>query len=198
MPFDLFSALAVFALVGTLTPGPNNLMLLASGANFGLHRSLPHMLGIILGFPAMIFLVGLGALRLFDRWPALHNVLLAASVAYMIWLAWKIAHASPPAEARQQGRPLTFLQSAGFQWINPKAWTMALGAITLYAASRDLASLLWVVGTYVAAGVLSTTVWTTLGRQLRRLLRAPGQLRLFNRVMAVLLLASLVPALLPG
>ena len=195
MTFDLFSALAVFALVGTLTPGPNNLMLLASGANFGLHRSLPHMLGIILGFPAMIFLVGLGALRLFDRWPALHNVLLAASVAYMIWLAWKIAHASPPAEARQQGRPLTFLQSAGFQWINPKAWTMALGAITLYAASRDLVAVAWVSGTYAVIGTASAVTWTVLGTGLRRWLDKPGRLRLFNWSMAAILLAAMVPVL---
>lgn len=198
MTYELFSALALFALVGTMTPGPNNLMLLASGANFGLTRTLPHMLGIILGFPAMILLVGLGALQLFDRWPLLHTLLLAGSVVYMLWLAWKIAHAAPPDEQSAAGRPLTFLQSAGFQWINPKAWTMALGAITLYAASRDFGALLWVVGTYVAAGVLSTTTWTVLGRQMRRLLRAPQRLRLFNRAMALLLLASLVPALLPG
>lgn len=196
MTFELFSALAIFALVGAITPGPNNLMLLASGANFGLRRSLPHMLGIILGFPAMIFLVGLGALRAFERWPVLHHLLLAGSVVYMLWLAWKIANAAPPSETPGQARPLTFLQSAGFQWINPKAWTMALGAITLYAASRDLSSLLWVTGTFVAAGVLSTTVWTVLGQQMRRILRSPGQLRLFNRAMALLLLASLVPALL--
>ncbi|WP_417524230.1 LysE family translocator [Marinovum sp.] len=196
MTYDLFSALVVFALVGTMTPGPNNLMLLASGANFGLKRSLPHMLGIILGFPAMIFCVGLGVLQLLDRWPLLHDLMLAGSVIYMLWLAWKIANAAPPGEAPDHARPLTFLQSAGFQWINPKAWTMALGAITLYAASRDLAALLWVVGIYVAAGVLSTTTWTTLGGQMRRLLRAPGHLRLFNRAMALLLLASLVPALL--
>ncbi|WP_323766033.1 LysE family translocator [Marinovum sp.] len=196
MTLDLFSALAVFALVGAITPGPNNLMLLASGANFGLKRSLPHLLGIILGFPGMIFLVGLGALSAFERWPVQHHVLLAGSVVYMLWLAWKIANAAPPSETPTRARPLTFLQSAGFQWINPKAWTMALGAITLYAADRDLASLLWVVGAYVAAGVLSTTVWTTLGQQLRRILRSPRQLRLFNRAMALLLLASLVPALL--
>ena len=105
--------------------------------------------------------------------------------------------ARPPRHGSRDG-PLTFLQSAGFQWINPKAWTMALGAITLYAASLDLASLLWVVGTYVAAGVLSTTVWTTLGRQLRRLCARRASCGCSTRAMAVLLLASLVPALLPG
>ncbi|TNF18505.1 MAG: LysE family translocator [Rhodobacteraceae bacterium] len=195
MTYDLFTALAAFAFVTLITPGPNNLMLLASGANFGLRRSLPHMLGIILGFPAMILLVGLGVMRAFEAWPLLRDVLLVASVGYMAWLAWKIAHAAPPAEARANARPLTFLQSAGFQWVNPKAWTMALGAITLYAASRDVQAILWVSGMYVALSVISCGVWVALGGQVRRLLRDPRHLRLFNWTMAGLLLASLIPAL---
>lgn len=195
MTFDLFTALATFAFVTVITPGPNNLMLMASGANFGLRRSVPHMLGIILGFPLMILLVGLGVMRAFAVWPVLQQVLLVGSVAYMAWLAWKIAHSAPPAEAQANARPLTFLQSAGFQWVNPKAWTMALGAITLYAASRDLSAILWVSGMYVALALISTTVWVVLGQQVRRVLRNPRHLRLFNWLMAGLLLASLIPAL---
>ncbi len=200
MTFDLFTALAAFAFVTVITPGPNNLMLMASGANFGFRPSLPHMLGIILGFPAMVLLVGLGVMRVFDLWPPLQSVLLVGSVLYMLWLAWKIAHAAPPSDAPEAGdtraRPLTFLQSAGFQWVNPKAWSMGLSAITLYAAGRDLQSVLWVSGVYVAVGVISTTTWVVLGRELRRFLRDPRHLRVFNWVMAGLLLASLVPALL--
>lgn len=195
MTHDLFTALAAFAFVTVITPGPNNLMLMASGANFGLRRSVPHMLGIILGFPVMILLVGLGVMRAFEIWPVLRDVLLVGSVAYMAWLAWKIANAAPPAEAQANARPLTFLQSAGFQWVNPKAWTMALGAITLYAASRDFQAILWVSGMYVAVAMISTTVWVALGQQVRRVLRNPRHLRLFNWLMAGLLLASLIPAL---
>lgn len=195
MTYDLFTALAAFAFVTVITPGPNNLMLMASGANFGLRRSVPHMLGIILGFPVMILLVGLGVMRAFEAWPLLRDVLLVASVGYMGWLAWKIANAAPPAEAPANARPLTFLQSAGFQWVNPKAWTMALGAITLYAASRDVQAILWVSGMYVAVALFSTTVWVALGQQVRRQLRNPRHLRLFNWLMAGLLLASLIPAL---
>jgi threonine/homoserine/homoserine lactone efflux protein len=120
-------------------------------------------------------------------------------VAYLLWLAWKIAHAAPPvAEGAQAGgRPLTFLQSAAFQWVNPKAWSMALSAITLYATGRDPAAVLWVAGVYVGVSVISTTSWTVLGQQMRRLLKNPARLRLFNRVMAVLLVATLVPVLWP-
>lgn len=197
MTIDVFLALAAFAFVSVITPGPNNLMLMASGANFGLRRSVPHMLGVGLGFPLMIVPVGLGAMQIFDMWPATHVVLKVLSVLYMLWLAWKIAHATAPAEATAEGRPLTFLQAAAFQWVNPKAWSMALGAITLYAASRDLGAILWVAGTYVGLGVISTSSWTVMGQQLRHILSNKRRLRLFNWTMAGLLVASLVPVLLP-
>lgn len=193
---DIFLALAGFALVTVITPGPNNLMLMASGANFGFRRSIPHMLGVGLGFPLMIVPVGLGVMQVFDLWPLSYTILKILSVAYMLYLAWKIANAAPPDGApRTDSRPLTFLQASAFQWVNPKAWSMALGAITLYATGRDLGAVLWVAGTYVAMGCLSTTSWTVLGQQLRRLLNRPKRLRLFNWTMAALLVASLLPVL---
>ncbi|SHM68638.1 Threonine/homoserine/homoserine lactone efflux protein [Roseovarius litoreus] len=198
MSLELLTALVAFAFVTVITPGPNNLMLMASGANFGFRRSVPHMLGIGLGFPSMVFLVGIGVMQLFDLWPPSYLILKVLSVAYLLYLAWKIANAAPPKEARSEGRPLTFVQSAAFQWVNPKAWSMALSAITLYATSRDLAAVLWVAGTYVAVSTVSTTSWTVLGQQMRRLLNSPAKLRLFNRVMAGLLVATLIPVLWPG
>jgi len=196
MTLDLFFALAGFALVTVITPGPNNLMLMTSGANFGFRRTIPHMLGVGLGFPMMIGPVGLGIMQVFDFWPLSYTVLKILSVAYLLYLAWHIAHAAPPDGAPQAGRkPLSFLQAAAFQWVNPKAWSMALGAITLYAAGRDLAAILWVSGTYVAMGCISTTSWTILGQQLRRLLDRPKRLRVFNWTMAGLLVASLFPVL---
>lgn len=198
MTFDLFSALATFALVTVMTPGPNNLMLMASGANFGFRRTLPHMLGIGVGFPSMVLLVGIGVMQVFDRWPLSYTILKVLSVGYLLYLAWKIANAAPPREAKAEGKPLTFLQSAAFQWVNPKAWSMALSAITLYAASRDLGAVLWVAGVYVAVSAVSTTTWTVVGQQMRRLLKNPARLRAFNWVMAALLVATLVPVLWPA
>ncbi|MCX7646320.1 MAG: LysE family translocator, partial [Rhodobacteraceae bacterium] len=119
MNADLLLALAAFAFVTSITPGPNNIMLMTSGANFGFRRTLPHMAGVALGFVFMAAAVGLGLVRLFDAWPASHTVLKAASVAYLLWLAWKFAHAAPPEGRDEAGRPMTFLQAAAFQWVNP-------------------------------------------------------------------------------
>ncbi|WP_397543702.1 LysE family transporter [Roseovarius salis] len=198
MTLDLFTALVTFAFVTVITPGPNNLMLMASGANFGFRRTVPHMMGIGLGFPSMVFLVGVGVMQLFDMWPASYMLLKVVSVAYLLYLAWKIANAAPPEQTAAGGRPLTFLQSAAFQWVNPKAWSMALSAITLYAASRDMAAVLWVAGVYVAVSAVSTTSWTVLGQQLSRLLKSRARLRAFNWVMAGLLVATLLPVLWNG
>lgn len=194
---DLLTALTTFAFVTVMTPGPNNLMLMASGTNFGFSRSIPHMLGIGLGFPLMVACVGLGVMQVFDLWPLSYTVLKIGSVTYLLYLAWKIANAAPPRDAESSGKPLTFLQSAAFQWVNPKAWSMALSAITLYATGRDLISVLWVAGVYIVMSGVSTTSWTLLGQQLRRMLRNQARLRAFNWFMAALLIATLIPVLWP-
>lgn len=193
MTQDLFLALALFCFVTVASPGPNNLMLMASGANFGFRRTLPHLAGVAWGFPLMIVPVGLGVMQVFALWPWTQGALKALCLVYMLWLAWKIAHAAPPAEARTTARPLSLWQAAGFQWVNPKAWTMALGAITLYAASRDLPSILWVAGTYAVIATLTCSGWVVLGTGVRRLLARPARLQWFNRAMAVLLVASVLP-----
>jgi len=196
MTYDILLALALFAFATVFSPGPNNLMLMTSGANFGLRRTVPHLLGVATGFPAMIVLVGLGVMQLFDAYPVSYTILKVLSVTYMLFLAWKIAHAAPPKDAETDARPLTYLQAAAFQWVNPKAWSMALGAITLYATTRDLLAIVAVAATYMAIGSLSATSWTVLGTGIRRLLDKPGRLTAFNWSMAALLLASLIPAFL--
>lgn len=197
MTYEIFSALIAFCFVGVITPGPNNMMLMASGANFGFRRTVPHMLGVGLGMPILTLMVGVGAMQVFERFPLVRTVLTVLSVAYLLWLAWKIAHAAAPEKARTTGRPLTFLQAAAFQWVNPKAWFMALSAITLYAAGREMTAILWVAGAYAAVSCISTTSWTAIGQQLRRWLTSPHRLRAFNWTMAILLVATLIPVLWP-
>ncbi len=195
MSFDLLLALLAFAFVGVMTPGPNNLMLLASGANYGLKRTLPHMAGIALGVPVMAIVLGLGAAEVFTRWPALHTILQALCTLFLLYLAWKVATAAAPGEAEASGRPLTFLEAAAFQWVNPKAWTIALTAIALYAGSGALTEVLAVALAFVACSLVSTTTWTLLGGRIRGWLQRPGRLRAFNLTMATLLVASLYPML---
>ncbi|MFY0690851.1 MAG: LysE family translocator [Paracoccaceae bacterium] len=197
MSFDLLVALSAFAFVSSITPGPNNLMVMASGANFGFRRSIPHMLGIGLGFGFMIVLVGLGLAQIFETYPVAHTILKVASIGYLTWLAWKIANAAAPQEQGTSGTPMTFLQAAAFQWVNPKAWTMALTAITVYAADQSAQSILLVAGIFVLINIPSVSSWTVLGQQMRRFLTSPRRLRAFNFTMAGLLILSLYPVIGP-
>ena len=138
MSYDLLLALTLFAFVSSITPGPNNLMLMASGANFGFRRTLPHLLGVGIGFTLMIVLVGVGLVQVFDLYPISHQILKVVSVIYLLWLAWKIANAAPPeGDVQSAGTPITFIQAALFQWVNPKAWTMALTAISAYTPDSN-------------------------------------------------------------
>lgn len=196
MTYDLIPALAGFAFVSSITPGPNNLMLMASGANFGFWRSIPHMLGIGIGFTIMIILVGLGLIRLFDLFPLTYTILKVFSIAYLTWLAWKIANAAPPKTGESSGTPMTFVQAALFQWVNPKAWSMALTAITAYAPERTVWSILIVGLVFGVINLPCVSTWTVLGQQIRRILNRPRWLRAFNIGMAVLLLLSALPVLL--
>ena len=198
MTLDTFPALALFAFVSSGTPGPNNLMLMASGANYGFRRTLPHMLGISVGFGVMIVLTGLGLAQVFDRFPHSYTLLKIASVAYMLYLAWRIANAAPIKERDADSRPMTFLQAAAFQWVNPKAWAMALTAITVYIADSGVWMLLIGALCFVTVNLPSVCIWTVMGQQMARILTNPVRLHLFNWTMAALLLASLYPLLQMG
>lgn len=195
MSFAILTALLGFAFVATVTPGPNNLMLMASGANFGFRRTLPHMLGIVGGVSVMAFLVGAGLMALFDILPALNLVLKVVSVGYLLWLAFKIATAAPVEERDPDGRPMTLFQAATFQWVNPKAWAMCLSAITLYAPDRSLLSVAIVAGAFALVSFPAISVWAWLGTVVRQWLSNATRLRVFNITMATLLVASLYPVL---
>ena len=198
MTTELFVALAVFALVSSITPGPNNLMLMASGINFGLRRTVPHMLGVSIGFTLMIVLIGLGVMKVIEAVPGSVLVITVASGLYLLYMAWKIAttDTSPAAKAGAAGssKPFTFLQAALFQWVNPKAWTMALTAISAYAPkSQGWLGVLVVAGVFGIINLPSTGAWAVMGAKMRRFLSDPVRLRTFNIVAALLLVASLYP-----
>ncbi|MBL8831852.1 MAG: LysE family translocator [Rhodospirillales bacterium] len=196
LPLDQFLALLVFSFVTSATPGPNNMMLLASGVNFGFARTIPHMLGIGIGFMLMVLLVGLGIGQLFALLPWLHATLKIAGFAYMLWLAWKIANAGTIGEGRDAGRPMTFLAAAAFQWVNPKAWAMAISAVATYTLADDYVFSVAVVAlTFGIVNLPTVSTWALFGVWLRRFLSDPHTVKWFNRTMAVLLVASLLPVL---
>ncbi len=198
MSYEVLIALIGFAFASSITPGPNNLMLMASGANYGLRRTVPHMLGISLGHAFMVVMVGVVLLRMFEAYPVLNIVLKVLSAAYMMWLAWKIANAVAPEAKEVTGNPFTFLQAAAFQWVNPKAWFMAITAISAYAPQDRsvLVGSLIVALVFSATNLPSVTVWAWMGVQVRRWLGTARRLRVFNVTMAVLLVGSLYPMLM--
>jgi threonine/homoserine/homoserine lactone efflux protein len=195
MSHQLIIAFIVFAAVMFFTPGPNNVMLLTSGLNHGFRRTLPHMAGITFGFAFMIGAVGLGLGTIFIAYPVLQTLLKYGGVVYLIYLAAAIALSEPvTASATKQGRPMTFWGAVLFQWINAKGWVMVIGTITAYSA---IAAWPWniaiQVGLSLILGVLSCTAWAAFGSSLRQVLNSRRAVRAFNIVMALLLLASLIP-----
>ena len=193
---SLFAGLAGFAFVSSITPGPNNLMLMASGTNFGFRRTLPHMLGVAGGFTLMVFLVGLGLAAALQRYPMGFAAMQAASVAYLLYLAWRIAVSTKPVgpNAARVARPMSLVQAALFQWVNPKAWSMALTAIAVYCgADRGVAAIGLVALVFGVINLPVVGLWAFVGSRLVAFLADPGRLRLFNRVAALLLVATIYP-----
>ena len=195
MSHSLLFAFVIFATVMFITPGPNNVMLLSSGLTYGFRPTIPHILGITFGFAFMIGAVGVGLGTVFIAYPVLQTILKYAGVAYLIYLAAAIAMSGPVSPDQDtRRRPMTFWGAAMFQWVNAKGWVMVIGTITTYAA---IASFPWNITIQVAIGLLlgaaSCTVWALFGTALRPLLTSERTVRIFNIVMAVLLLASLYP-----
>ena len=197
MPVEHFGALALFAFVASVTPGPNNLMLLTSGVNFGFRRTIPHMLGIGVGFTFMIAVVGLGLGEVLAYAPSVYTALKYGGGAYMLWLAVKLARAGPLGpKGEEVGRPMTFWEAAAFQWVNPKGWVMAVSAIATYtSAVSHLLSVAVVAAVFGVINLPCVSVWAVFGSAMSATLRNPARARVFNMVMAVLLVASLAPIL---
>ena len=197
MTFDLYAALFVFAVIMAFTPGPNNTILMASGIAHGFKRSLPVVAGVALGFPFLALCIGLGLGKLFEAAPILLSVLKIGGVLYMLLLAYKIAMDEPSEnDSASPSKPLNFLQAFGFQWINPKAWIMAITALSTYTVPGQFKlGLACVVGTFMFTGITSASTWAGFGAALKHWLTHPRWFRPINIGLAILLLGSLVPML---
>jgi len=193
-----FFSLIGFAVATSVTPGPNNLMLMASGANFGFRRTLPHLFGVAFGFMAMLLALGIGLGAAFEAVPELLAVLRWLGLAYLLYLAWRIASASGSLDRRGGGRPMTFPEAALFQWLNPKAWAMILALLGAYSLEgmAPEAQLAAMVGVFLVFGMPCNWLWAGFGVAIGRLLQRPSYRRAFNVAMALLLIATMVPLLL--
>ncbi len=190
-----FLSLTLFCLVASITPGPNNLMLMSSGLTFGLRPTVPHLAGVTLGFMLMVALVGLGINALFAIFPWLDTFLKIVSILYLLWLAYKIASSGVVhASGRARGVPLTFLQAAAFQWVNPKAWMMAVTAVAVYVSTSQFAFDLAVVTlTFGLINLPCIAIWASFGTLLRHVVDNPKLMHAINIGMALALVASLAP-----
>lgn len=194
---DSLLPLIAFALATSATPGPNTLMVSAAAARAGLRAVVPHMMGITLGFPAMLVAIAAGLGWPFQAFPWLHPALQLLGAAWLAWLAWKIAQA-PPHDGGPAAPPLGFWGAAAFQWVNPKAWMIALAAVPAFTRPDAplLPQALGMAAVFALVSLPCLLLWAGVGLGARRLLATPARLRAFNRVMAVLLVLSLVPAFL--
>ncbi len=188
-----------FSVAMYITPGPNNVMVASSAANHGIGATMPHMLGIAFGFSLMLTLVCAGLGSALVNWPLLLPLFRWAGAAWLVWLAWQIASAPPPGEGGRR-RLLGFFGAAAFQWVNPKAWLIAVGAAGEYLSPHQplIVQLSRIFIVFLAVGMPCLLVWALLGSGAGRLLRSPVQLRVFNVAMALLLVLSLLPVLIEG
>lgn len=197
MTYDVFIALVVFAFVTSITPGPNNIMLMASGVNFGFRRTIPHMLGIGVGFLSLLLGVGFGLGAVLTAFPAVHIALKIAGGAYLLYLAYRVAMARSIGEADgSSARPMTLLEAAAFQWVNPKAWVMAITGIAVYSSpDSPFLSVILVSVAFALVNLPCVSSWAAFGVALRGFLSDPTRLKWFNITMGVALALSLWPML---
>ncbi len=189
MPFETLLTLAGIFAASVWSPGPNNAMLAASGATFGFRQTVPHILGVALGFALMIFVVGLGLGAVFEAAPVLKDILRIGGIALFLWVAWRIATMKPPGTPGARSRPFSFLQACGFQWVNPKAWAMCISIVSLFVAPDQVFAHAMIVSALSAAiGMTSASGWAGFGALMQRYLADPRHLRAFNMTMAGLIL----------
>lgn len=196
MSIEVLLALFGFIFIAAITPGPNNIMLLASGVNYGFRRTIPHMMGVIIGFPAMALCIGYGLGEILERVPLLFDLIKIAGGTYLLYLAYKIATSGPVESRTGRAKPLSFMQAAAFQWVNPKSWVVGISAMAAFSDVTNFHTSVWIITFVFALGaVFSVVMWTGFGTVLRSFMSNPKYFKAFNFTMAALLVLSLWPML---
>jgi threonine/homoserine/homoserine lactone efflux protein len=186
-----------FAFTMAMTPGPNNALFLSSGLTFGYKATIPHIIGVIVGFPLMTLMVGLGLGQIFASYPIILTILKIISILYLLWMAYHMANITGNAndDKNKQDRPLSFLQAVMFQWVNPKAWIMAISSISVFTTSIEYKyqQLLVVTFLYFIVGFVSTNFWTLGGVLLKKFINSAKTVRMINIILAIFMLVSVLP-----
>lgn len=199
MSADIITAIFLFALASTITPGPNNIMLTSAGLNFGVQRCVGMAAGIYIGFPVMVIAVGLGLGAVFSSFPNILKIMNIVGISYLLYLAYGIATSEPQDLSQDSNahtsKPPGFIQMALFQWVNPKAWIMATGAVATFVQPHISPSqqVLIISAIFFLVAIPCTMLWLTFGAKLRMLIGSPESQRMFNQLMAIILVVSLVP-----
>lgn len=192
----LFLAFLTFAFVSSITPGPNNTMLLISGVNFGFRRTIPHIFGVTIGFAILVMVASMGLGEMFIKWPFLDTLLRYGCAVYLIYLAWQILRSRQVQINNSAKKPVSFFQAVLFQWVNPKAWVMAIVGVTTYVPIQHFfVNMAILIGVYLVFVFCSGGTWVLFGNWIQRFLHRPHYLRIFNVTMALLLVLSLYPLL---
>jgi threonine/homoserine/homoserine lactone efflux protein len=194
--YAMLISIVSFTLATVLTPGPNNIMMLSSGLTFGYKKTIPHMIGVAIGFPLMVIAVGLGIGVMFESFPIVYKVLKYIGISYLLWMAYKIATSNDSYENKTQNtKPFTFIQAALFQWLNPKAWIMAISSTTSFIVSNHNTTLqvLIIAFIYFLSGIISTNTWTLGGVFLNKFIKNKNSVKIFNITMALFIVLSVIP-----
>ena len=196
---EYYLSLITFTFVTGITPGPNNMMLVASGLNHGIRKSMPHYLGICIGFPIMVAAVGFGLDALFEKYPSIYIYIKVSGITYLLYLAWKIANAGNSSASSKARQPLTFTQAAAFQWLNPKAWVVAVGVLAAFTSPETVTQrFAAIILIFFAMSFICMAIWLKLGQGLQQFLRSGKRIHYFNITMAVLLALSVLPMMFTG
>jgi threonine/homoserine/homoserine lactone efflux protein len=197
MDAALATAFLAAAIPSFFTPGPNNLMLMTSSARFGIGRTVPHMIGICLGFPLMVLVVGLGLGEVFEAFPILKTILKFAAAGYFLWMAWTLLGLRLHEQGGRE-RPMRAYEAVLFQWVNPKAWAMAVSLVALVVDTGPgrFWTILWVTLGCLLIAPFSSGLWMIFGQQLERWLRRTGAERYLGAILALLMVIAVVLFLL--
>jgi threonine/homoserine/homoserine lactone efflux protein len=195
---EFYLSIFIFAISSTVTPGPNNIMIMTSGLNYGVKKSIPHLLGICFGFPVMVIVIGFGFSIVFERYPLFNEIIKVLGIVYLLYLAWLIASSSPVSLEGRKSKPLSFTQAALFQWVNPKAWVVATGAVSAYTSvSSDIfTQVIFIALAFLIVAIPSLGTWLIFGVGIKKYLKSPKHQKVFNLSMALLLIVSVLPVLI--